>query len=655
MKKYLLSSALLIGTVAFIGCGDNGSDIDSANINYTQNNVFAYIPKNSVKYKEYIVKAVDDPIIGAKVLSKECSSFEENGNGIYTLKNCVSKPKYIVIEGGKIKNQNVTQNFPLILNTKYENNANNFVVTPLTTLVANADDNETKTISEKFGISVDDLFKDPKDVKEVNLTKINQQINAIFISSMLSGAISNRINFITAVRNQIEKIPIKNNDINVSKISTNITQISINKPKFFGLVFVDLNTSNKENVLQEVSKSQNQTKVKFLGLVFDKAIPYANVEVYRQDNPSLMDINTTANKYGKWTVSFDKNAVNMIKNENFIVIFKATDPNNPKIVLESSMSSNSLRVLLDKTRIVTPSFTPEAVISNVTTVENAFLEKRNAFTNVKTYENNKANIKVYYKDKLLKASAYLKDIVDNNKTSDISTNTLNNIINNTTDAQDLNLSNTVKDTNTTEYQSQIKSNPILANQLNYVPKTSELTLKSEENVTNGVYYRVLAYYNKNTFIREYQRIIMVPGNYQIKTCYLEGDSTGDWNCSIGKITENSNYSGNGDFSVMNENSSIDYSLDKNDSIYVKDLNKTYYLYEITKTVTLDNNSTVEPEVLVDNFDVIDMFRRMPSLDPNSFNNLKDLVKNKSRSEVNIEMNRYIKQNLDNVKKYFKNN
>ena len=43
---------------------------------------------------------------------------------------------------------------------------------------------------------------------------------------------------------------------------------------------------------------------------------------------------------------------------------------------------------------------------------------------------------------------------------------------------------------------------------------------------------------------------------------------------------------------------------------------------------------------------------MPTLDSNSFNKLKNLVSGKNREEVNIELNRFVREQLENVENYF---
>jgi len=84
------------------------------------------------------------------------------------------------------------------------------------------------------------------------------------------------------------------------------------------------------------------------------------------------------------------------------------------------------------------------------------------------------------------------------------------------------------------------------------------------------------------------------------------------------------------------------------------LGKSYNLYDVSnQTLVASEIISTEPEVLVDSFDIVDMFRRMPKEGKEAFSELQDLVKDKKRDEVNIELNRYVKDQIEDVKKYFK--
>jgi len=47
-----------------------------------------------------------------------------------------------------------------------------------------------------------------------------------------------------------------------------------------------------------------------------------------------------------------------------------------------------------------------------------------------------------------------------------------------------------------------------------------------------------------------------------------------------------------------------------------------------------------------------MFRRMPSEGKDAFEELKERVKGKGANEVNFELNRYVREQIDDIKDYF---
>ena len=666
-------SSILSGIVFFAGCGDNSSVSDSK-INYNQQNIFAYAPQNKVTSTEYVVNAEDDAIIGAKVEASECNASKDLGNGKYLLEGCVAKPKYISIVGGQIKGKDVNQTFPLILNTSQSNKDDNFVVSPITTLLVDANESEIKKIADDLNIAPNNLYKLAKQVTKVDLTNINQKLNAVYLSAQMNGVVAKKLQFIQTVRKELN---IKNDDINVTDLSKKVTEVSSKKPSMFGLVIINL--SNNDNILKEVQEQQNPKQTQFLGLVFDDKMPDANISLYRTDisvdNPIYK---TKAGSEGNWSVSAnDANISKLVKdaknNKSFILIMKAVDENNASKVLKSSISSIQIKEILKKTKRVTATNNPNFIISNITTAENAFLDKANVLNantkaDIETYENKKTDIRTYDQDKILKVAAVIKDVIDNNASLDDygdSNNTYSLVtdsISTTTTGKttEFNLTNDdINDANTTDLEKNITNNAILSLQLNTTThslntKKDKITLKTMQNISNGVYYRLLAYYNNSgAFVREYDKIVMYPANYVEKRCYLYGDSTDDWSCDKSYTIKNSNYNSNGDFSVFENQITTNYSLEKNDSIRVNQLCKSYNIYEVTKQkVSGTDILKTTPEVLVDSFDVVDMFRRMPNDKPDNFNKLKNSVDGKQRDDVNSKMNRYIRDNLQDIKDYF---
>ena len=666
-------SSILSGIVFFAGCGDNSSVSDSK-INYNQQNIFAYAPQNKVTSTEYVVNAEDDAIIGAKVEASECNASKDLGNGKYLLEGCVAKPKYISIVGGQIKGKDVNQTFPLILNTSQSNKDDNFVVSPITTLLVDANESEIKKIADDLNIAPNNLYKLAKQVTKVDLTNINQKLNAVYLSAQMNGVVAKKLQFIQTVR---KKLNIKNDDINVTDLSKKVTEVSSKKPSMFGLVIINL--SNNDNILKEVQEQQNPKQTQFLGLVFDDKMPDANISLYRTDisvdNPIYK---TKAGSEGNWSVSAnDANISKLVKDakndKSFILIMKAVDENNASKVLKSSISSTQIKEILKKTKRVTATNNPNFIISNITTAENAFLDKAkvlnaNTKADIETYENKKIDIRTYDQDKILKVAAVIKDVIDNNASLDDygdANNTYSLVtdsISTTTTGKttEFNLTNDkINDANTTDLEKNITNNAILSLQLNTTThslntKKDKITLKTMQNISNGVYYRLLAYYNNSgAFVREYDKIVMYPANYVEKRCYLYGDSTDDWSCDKSYTIKNSNYNSNGDFSVFENQITTNYSLEKNDSIRVNQLCKSYNIYEVTKQkVSGTDILKTTPEVLVDSFDVVDMFRRMPNDKPDNFNKLKNSVDGKQRDDVNSKMNRYIRDNLQDIKDYF---
>jgi hypothetical protein len=210
MKKGLICVGLSIIASIFIGCGDG--DLDTKDLKYEQKNIFDEVTLKHIDYKSYEVVAVDDPIIHAKVEARECNSSEELGDGKYRLIGCISKPSFISITDGIMistdengKEINVTQSFPLLLNTKQiSSDITNFVVTPLTTIVATTEDNDTiEEIATKLGLNKEDLFKDPREIdSDINASEIALKVNNVLIQAAENGSVVNKVKFIDTVKKQ---------------------------------------------------------------------------------------------------------------------------------------------------------------------------------------------------------------------------------------------------------------------------------------------------------------------------------------------------------------------------------------------------------------------------------------------------------------------
>ena len=667
MKKYLYFFSTIAATF-IIGCG-NGSSVSDTQFNYNTSSIFGY--SNSISYKNYLVEAVDDPIVKAIVKASNCQTFEEIGDGKYMLEKCVGKPMYIEIKNGIIetKDGNVTQNFPLLLNVAQSEKEDDFIVTPLTTLLVNANENNISILANKLGVSEDDLYNADNE----NIKKILPKINTVLIKSAMQGAIANKIKFLDTVREAIiESDNIK--DFNISKVIETVHKESIQNPNLFGLVIISENNDiNNSDPLQSLVKMQTRKSITFYGLVFDKMIADASIIIKDLDNNvTYSDTNVTADEYGAWTMNIDENNTKdslyyTIMNENHLLQFIATKKEgNKTIKLTSTITTKKLRELLkDKTKTISPTKDNSLIISNITTAQDALLDKEGAL-NSKSYESNLSNLKVYYQDKVLQLAAVIKAVVDQNVTTtqdyndtyELATNTIT-----TTSNGDIDVNTSVVDANITQIEENITNNTILTSQLNSVNKDINNTFQEVAQNHGYTFYRLLAYYKQNkpkteeNFVREYTKIIVYPGYYETQTCYLDGNSTSQWNCDNPIVTkDNSNFT-LGTYEVNKNDEVIKYSLDFNNSIYVKYLNKNYNYYGVIQTdMNLTSGITkTEPMILVDSYDVVDAFRRIAEKDQD-FKNLQDEVKKyNSKEEVNFAINRWVKNYIDEVSKYFSNN
>lgn len=686
MQKGFMYIGVSIAASFIIGCG-NG-DLNSKEIKYNPTNIFDQVVLRDVTYHDYNVTAVDDPIVGATVSAKECNaSIESNTTpGMYQLQGCISKPAFISIENGVMltKDGNITQSFPLLLNTAQTDENQNFVVSPLTTLVATAEDNDTiDTVAKKLGLNKEDLFKDPREVNnsEANATDIAQKVNAIFIQAVENGSVVNKVNFINTVQKEINNST--DTDLNFTKVANNVNTVAQNNPDFFGFVMIPKDTFDKGNILNELHKTQNPEHLSFVGFVFDENFE-ANITIYEQNGTKITDANATTDKYGQWTITDMGGELNRtIYETNQTLTFEAIRLDNPDVVLKSSITTPKLRDLIEKQKKVTATKDASLIISNVTTAEYAMLDKRGVFDlsgddSVKAYDGNKTEIKTYYNDTLLKAAATIKVVVDNNKTLSDGNNTYSLITDNlkydsaisnntgyTFDTKTITENNNISDTEISTAEVNVTSSPILKSQLNDIA-TPSITQNVDDNTTltlekiakqqNYTFYRLSAYddgdgTDKNQMVRVYEKLIITPGGSMYTRYITKGENNTTWQEVASKESNLSNFSA-GNFVVTTDNNIIEYSLDANNSIYVEALNKSYNYYNIIETDYEKDGITVDkrtPVLWVDDFDVVDGYRR---LDGTDYDNLWEEVKGLNEEQVNSKLNRYVKSFLDNVKDYF---
>ena len=210
--KQLLISLITVGFL-FTGCGGGGTGDSATASTGVENNGggtgdSATTGGNGTTTSEpgtYTLSVVDDNIIGATVSAPECATFTENGNGSYTLKECISKPSTITAVGGYIDvnangvqdSDEASQDAPLKLKVSQSGFTNSFMVSPLTTLATQETD--LSTLAAKLGVNQADLFKD-----NANNRNMQRSINALLIAARAAG-ITKYDTFIKDVKSWIVK------------------------------------------------------------------------------------------------------------------------------------------------------------------------------------------------------------------------------------------------------------------------------------------------------------------------------------------------------------------------------------------------------------------------------------------------------------------
>lgn len=676
MKKYLY----LLSTVSvalIIGCGD-GSSVSDHEFNYDTSSIFGF--SKEISYKNYVIKAVDDPVVHATVKATNCEGYKEIGNGEYLLTKCIAKPSYIEIKDGIIKvgDKNISQDFPLLLNVSQSNKDDDFIVTPLTTILVNADEGNISLLADSLGINKNELYGSNND----KVKKLFPKINSILITANSQGVVTNKIKFLDVVKNEVINEIENNGDINTIEILKNISKKSITNPNVFGLVILnDVNIDNNDP-LETLAKIQNAKKIRLYGLVFDSKIENANIRVIDLDtHVDFGDIQAQSDENGAWSLTIDQNGslYNTIMNKNHLLQFIATKKYlNKNIKLTSTITTSRLRKLIKNSKVVSPSKDNKLIISNITTAQDAILDKKGALNSI-SYDGNLSELRVYYQDKIIQAAAIVKSVVDENvsvktnvdNTYDLIKNSISNI-----DNVDIKIDTTkvinLDKNKLSSIENSIINHTILSYQLNDISNDNmansddgkKSNFQRAAQKANYTFYRVLMYFKENqpkiddNFVREYDKIIVYPSYYEIKTCYLYGYSTNDWKCIKNKvIKDNSNFT-LGSYEINENNKTIIYNLDFSKSFYVKELNKNYGLYGVIKSeINLDTGVTkTEPMILIDSYDVVDAVRRLPNESRKEFNAIKEALKKyDSKTEINYELNRWIKQFINYVDNYFNEN
>jgi len=433
---------LVFGTIAllalFIGCGSDGIDD-------------VYRMPEDILITDYSVQAVDDPIINAVVTSDTCTGYEERTDGYYILTGCSAKPRSILIEGGFVdlngdgiqQDENETNmGMPLMLNTaQVDKDSTSFAVTPLTTLVANAEsDEEIEEIANAFDITKENLYKAPGS--ENNISDILRSLNVLLIDAKEYG-IENQLEFLKDFRKSIKEAKEDNSSSTgadlVAASRKNLAE-KANDPIYirkYGVVFSGFVTSQEyddtETLLQGVANAYKvpNDEVVFSGFIYDDIITDANISIYyyMESNGSKQEVGTAQTdenassdkKIGKWTIEIESKVLD----EDRVLVFEGKAKVGEKdIILNSAISTIVLREMY-QSRINTADL-KDVTITNITTAKLAILKQLKsdiltAAEGAKEIIEKKQIIEQNPKVKaiLKSTSAAIKAVIDKNETMSI--------------------------------------------------------------------------------------------------------------------------------------------------------------------------------------------------------------------------------------------
>ena len=469
--KYTKGLLAISLTGLLVGCGGGGSDKDASGGGVGNN-----IPTGT-----YTVNAVDDNILGAIISAPECASFSEDGDAVYTLKECISIPSSInVINGFVDTNDNgvrdtneTAQIAPLKLNVSQSGSSDNFTVTPLTTLAAQGTD--LSALANALGIDENDLFQDnPKN------RAIQRAVNAMLISARKAG-ITKFDSFVEDLVTQIKD----SNATGLNALNAVKTYMENNKESYktkFGVVFggfiddtaaLDLNSSN---VLSNVEKTHAVTEGKIVlgGFIYDTVIPNATVLLY-DGSDKLAD--TTSHANGRYFLEVNKDILNSSK------VYKL-EAISGKVKLISYVTTQELKDNLTG-RQVSSGNLEDLIVSNVTTAKAVLVQKTNpsAESNATAMNEAKVLVENLYNQDILTISGVIKDVVDNNTTLTTATDTLGlaqNIVevNTTTKELTTTLPNEVNQTAVDTQIANIQNDPLLSTQVDSTTVISEGSLRA---------------------------------------------------------------------------------------------------------------------------------------------------------------------------------
>ena len=528
MKRNAIKFAILSVAAAFmVGCGGGGGDDDDNTKNDTS---------PTVTYSNYSIKVVDDAVIGAKISAIGCEGYSEKGSGEYELLNCTQKPTVIVASGGtidmngngQIDSGDVPMALPFTLDVTQSNTEDRFVVSPLTTLAAEAKEDELETLAIKLGISKSELFADLSQYE--NKKEILQLINAQFIAASENGVID-----MPAFLGKFKEYLLNStgNDAKGSIASViDALKNDTDAPKIFGGIgfngFISEAESLKDTGLADYyeSKKSDPTKTVFIGYVYDEILADANVSLFI-DNTLVAQ--SKSDSSGKFTLEVDADKIGDDKIIKIEAVLNGYKGDNVKLV--SFLTSTQIENLA-KSR-VSVSDLIDIVVSNVTTAEYIVAKKLNGgndFTDTDTLEEKLLEAQIEKAEKVKETAALIKYIVDTNATQSSSADTLAYAESKLDTNLTLDL-NATEQQNIETYKTEIENDPILSKQLEVTGESTAAVTTLKTLYDQGVKEFYMVYTEKeydangNEFYsRKYTKITFSLDSIEFTDYILENNS-----------------------------------------------------------------------------------------------------------------------------------
>ena len=500
------------GMVAFalasflVGCGGGGSSSDD-----TSGGSAGAGSGNNVPTGTFTVNAVDDNILSAIVTAPECASFSEDGDGVYTLKECIATPSSVNVingfvdttENGRQDDNETAQIAPLRLNVAQSGSSNNFTVTPLTTLAAQ--DTDLSALANALGISQDELFEDKSENRA-----IQRAVNAMLISARKAG-ITKFDSFVQDLVKQIKD----SNATGLNALNAVITYMQTHSDSYktkFGVVFggfIDDTTTldlSSSDVLSDVEKTHAVTAGKIVlgGFIYDTIIPNAAIVLYDGSDDLA---HTTSDANGRYFLEVNKDILDASK------VYKL-EAVSGDVKLISYVTTQELKENLTGQQVSSGNL-EDLIVSNVTTAKAVLVQKTNpsAENNATAMNEAKALVENLYPQDILTISGVIKDIVDNNTTLTTASDTLGLAqkiveVNSTTNELTTTLPTEVNQTAVDTQVENIQNDPLLSTQVDSTTVVSEGSLRSI--MENHTLYEF-------DYDDEFQPVALTYSNLQIHT------------------------------------------------------------------------------------------------------------------------------------------